>query len=78
MNLFPGGKQSRLRDGWFINKQGERVTQPMIFPNDLPLDDDNYIFRDQPKGIQQVLRERKLWPSSGLRLKCNKNYCDPS
>ncbi|CAG8744627.1 13827_t:CDS:2 [Cetraspora pellucida] len=29
------------------------VTQPMIFPNDLPLDDDNYIFCNQPKDIQQ-------------------------
>ncbi|CAG8539920.1 7960_t:CDS:2 [Cetraspora pellucida] len=78
MNLFPSSKQSRLHDSWFINEQGKQVTQPMIFSNDLPLDNDNYIFCDQSKGIQQVLRKHKLWPSSGLKLKCNKNYCDPS
>lgn len=78
MNLYPGGKQSRLRDGWFINEQGEQITQPMIFPEDLPPDNSNYIFRGQQKGIQQVLRERNLWPTSGLKLKCGNNYYDPS
>ncbi|CAG8712410.1 10780_t:CDS:2, partial [Dentiscutata heterogama] len=48
MNLSPSGKQSRLCDGWFINEQ------------DLPPDDPNYIFHDEPKGIRQVLREHNL------------------
>ncbi|CAG8505801.1 17276_t:CDS:2 [Dentiscutata heterogama] len=45
---------SRLHDSWFINEQGEQITQPMIFPEDLSPDDSNYIFHSQPKGIQQV------------------------
>ncbi|CAG8737515.1 18028_t:CDS:2, partial [Racocetra fulgida] len=48
----------------------------MIFPEDLPLDDPNYVFRNQPKGIRQVLLERNLWPTSGLKLKCENNYYD--
>jgi hypothetical protein len=31
MNLRPGGKQARLRNGWFI-RDGIKVHQPMIFP----------------------------------------------
>ncbi|CAG8712157.1 6599_t:CDS:2, partial [Dentiscutata heterogama] len=69
---------SRLGDGWFINAQGERVTQSMIFSKDLPPDDPNYIFCDEPKGIRKILRECNLWPTDGLRLKCGNNYYEPS
>ncbi|CAG8469979.1 6700_t:CDS:2 [Scutellospora calospora] len=46
MNLYPNGKQLRLCDGWFINTQGEQITQSMIFPKDLSPNDSNYIFCD--------------------------------
>ncbi|CAG8537373.1 12774_t:CDS:2 [Ambispora leptoticha] len=75
---FPQEARSRLRDSWFINAQNERVTQPMIFLKNLPPDYDNYIFHDQPKGIRQVLLERNLWPTNGLRLKYENSYYDPS
>ncbi|CAG8807994.1 25404_t:CDS:2, partial [Gigaspora margarita] len=37
---------------------------------------DDWFINEQ--GIQQVLREHKLWPFSGRRLKCKNNYYDPS
>jgi hypothetical protein len=60
MNLNPGGKQSRMRDGYIHNQQRP---QSMIFPDDHP----NRKFAGQPKGIKQVLVERGLWPQSGQR-----------
>ncbi|CAG8712169.1 930_t:CDS:2 [Cetraspora pellucida] len=46
--------------------------------DDLSSNDFNYIFRNQLKGIQQVLYEYNLWPTSGLKLKCENNYYDSS
>jgi hypothetical protein len=66
MNLRPGGKQARMRDGWFMWND-EKVAQSMIFPPDHP------DFADQPKGMKQVLSERGLW-DNGLRMQCKK--CD--
>jgi hypothetical protein len=43
-NVNPGGKQARMRDGWFI-KDGQKTAQQMIFPQDDPH------FPDQPKGM---------------------------
>ena len=62
MNLHPGGKQARMRDGWFL-QNGQRVAQPMVFPTD------HREFPDQPKGMKQVLQERNLWVD-GLLMKC--------
>ena len=31
MNLNPGGAQSKMRDGWYVNSLGERVVQNMCF-----------------------------------------------
>ena len=62
MNLNPGGKQARMRDGWFT-RNGQKVLQPMIFPVD------HVSFPDQPKGMKQVLQERDLW-IDGLKMKC--------
>lgn len=62
MNLNPGGKQARMRDGWFT-QNGQKVIQPMIFPANHPESP------DQPKGIKQVLWERGLW-TNRLKLKC--------
>jgi len=67
MNVGPGGKQARMRNGWFI-RDGQKISQPMIFPPDHPTDN-----ADQPKGIKHVLTERGI-VHPGLRGKCKK--CD--
>jgi hypothetical protein len=48
MNVKPGGKQARMRDGWFI-RDGETITQSLIFSSDHPE------FLNEPKGIKAVL-----------------------
>ena len=67
MNLRPGGKQARLRDGWFM-RGGERVNQSMVFPPDHPE------FPDMPKGMRQVLKECGLW-KQWLLMEC-KDGCE--
>ena len=62
MNLRPGGKQARMRDGWFM-QDGQKAIQPMTFAADHPE------FPNQPKGVKQVLQERNLW-ADGLLMKC--------
>ena len=59
MNLNPGGKQPKLREGWF-ETDGVRVVQSMVMPSD-----------EKPKGIKMVLQERGLW-NDGLRLESAK------
>jgi hypothetical protein len=68
MNVNPGGKQARMRDGWFICN-GEKVIQPMIYPPDHPT------FPNEPKGIKAILTECGLWQPS-LRGKCKKCTSD--
>lgn len=63
MNLGPGGTQPKMRDGWYIDENGEKHIQSMIFP-------DNHQLEGQPKGLKQVLKERNLWPTKGTRLMC--------
>ena len=74
MNLYPGGKQSILREG-FHNKG---LPQPMSFP----LNYYNPQLAGKPKGIKRVLKERGLWPDRGLVLECpttlNRPGCDPN
>jgi len=62
INLRPGGKQARMKDGWFMQND-RKIVQPMIFPADHPE------FPDQPKGMKQVLQERGVW-IDGLLMKC--------
>jgi hypothetical protein len=62
MNMWPGGKQAHLRDGWFI-KDGHRHTQPMNFPASHPE------FLNMLKGIRQVLVEIGLFVE-GTRMQC--------
>ena len=58
MNLSNGGINQRLmRDGWFLDTNGNRVEQKMV------LDDGR-----TSKGVRQVLQERNLWNAS-LSLK---------
>ena len=48
--LVPGGKQAIMKDGFFLNAQGERVCQPMVFTEGS--------FKGQAKGLRQVCIER--------------------
>ncbi|THH32729.1 hypothetical protein EUX98_g1481 [Antrodiella citrinella] len=66
MNMRPGGQQARMRDGWY-ERDGRRITQPMVFP------DDHAEHPGAAKGMKQVLLERGLW-TRGLLMKCKK--CD--
>ena len=63
MNLSPRGAQPKMRDGWYIDGNGEKCVQSMIFPN-------NYKLKGKLKGIKQVLKERNLWPDKGVHLLC--------
>ena len=64
MNLSSGGAQPKMRDGWYIDKNGEKCIQSMVFP-------DNHKLRGKPKGIKQVLIEHNLWPKKSIRLMCD-------
>ena len=70
MNVNPGGKQARLRDGWFVPnlESGTKVSQSMVYHTDHPS------FPDQPKGIRHVLLEHGF-NVQDLRGKCKR--CDP-
>ena len=78
MNLNPGGAKPKMWDSWFIHN-GQRVSQPMVFPQ-------NHLKHPgEPKGMKQVLGERGLW-HNGLLLICknkkNQDHeldgkCDP-
>ncbi|KAH9117572.1 hypothetical protein LEN26_012591 [Aphanomyces euteiches] len=62
MNLNPGGKQDKMRDGWYgLN----RTLQKMVFPEDHHVID----LRGKAKGIKAVLVERGAWKPS-MRLTC--------
>jgi len=63
MNLGPGRTQPRIRDGWYIDENGEKHVQSMIFP-------DNHKLKSQPKGIKQILKERNLWLTKNIYLIC--------
>lgn len=67
MNVKPGGKQARMREGWF-EVNGCRIPQPMIYPSDHPK------HPNEPKGIKAVLMERGLYQTK-LRGKCE-SKCD--
>ncbi|KAF4692027.1 hypothetical protein FOZ60_014352 [Perkinsus olseni] len=51
MNVKPGGKQPRMRPGWY-ERDGQRVVQDMVFPADHPR------YAGLPKGLRQVVIER--------------------
>ncbi|EJF60164.1 hypothetical protein DICSQDRAFT_63456, partial [Dichomitus squalens LYAD-421 SS1] len=68
MNLNPGGAQPHMRDGWYL-RDGEKVTQQMIFPSDHPERP------NQPKGMKAILTERGLWRPR-LLMKCKGKHCD--
>jgi hypothetical protein len=61
-----GGKQSKLRDGWYTSADGTRIVQPMVFPSDHE-DEEK---RGKAKGMEVVLTERGLW-RDGLLKTCS-------
>ncbi|PKC66398.1 hypothetical protein RhiirA1_512186 [Rhizophagus irregularis] len=64
INLNPGGAQPKMHDGWYINKNGEKQTQLIVFPG-------NHKLKGKPKDIiKQVLTERNLWSEKSIRLMC--------
>lgn len=54
MNFNPGGKQARMRPGWYI-QDSYKFVQSMLFPMD------HLKYPDEPKGMKQVLVERGLF-----------------
>ncbi len=63
MNMNLRRKQPKMRDGWYINENNEKIVQLMIFP-------DNHPLKGQPKGIKQVLKKYNLWPLKDIHLIC--------
>ncbi|KAJ3747056.1 hypothetical protein DFH05DRAFT_1377744, partial [Lentinula detonsa] len=62
MNLNPGGKQARMRNGWFTH-DGQIITQSMIFPPD------HHEFSDMPKGMKHF-----FWGAVKKYLRDNCDY----
>jgi len=68
MNLNPGGKQAKMRNGWFT-QDGQHVEQSMVFSPD---------HEDHPgmaKGMLAVLKECGL-SCVGLKKKCDTACAD--
>lgn len=65
MNKSWRGKQLSIRDGYFISRDGMKVIQKITFEHD---EDRPKKMWDQPKGLQVILEERRLWPKEGLYL----------
>jgi hypothetical protein len=79
MNLSPGGKQAKLREG-FDHIRG--LPQAMVFSDTHP----SLQLRGKSKGLEVILRERGLWPHNGFRkdgfkflMECPayRNGCNP-
>lgn len=55
LNLKDGGKNARpMRDGWFVDENGQRMVQSMHTSN------------GTLKGLKTILTERGLWPAESL------------
>jgi len=68
MNVNPGRKQARMRNGWFM-QDGVKISQNMLFPPDHP------DHANEPKGIKVILMEHGLYQSH-LCGKCP-SCCEP-
>ena len=70
MNLGSERVQLKMHDSWYINENGEKCIQSMIFS-------DNYQLKEQLKGIKQVFKECNLWLTKEIRLiyeQCSEKY----
>lgn len=56
LNVNPGGKQPKMKDGWYHNEDGHKVMQRMQFQD------------GSPKGMRQILEERG-YITQGMREK---------
>ncbi|KAJ7607101.1 hypothetical protein DFH06DRAFT_1275273 [Mycena polygramma] len=62
MNTKPGGKQAIMRDGWYFDRNGRKIIQPMVFPRN------HREFPNQPKGIKiRYLREHSDYTFDTLK-----------
>jgi hypothetical protein len=64
----------RMRDGWYEVKDADgsvrKITQPLYFPDNHPQ------FPGWFKGMEQIIRERSLWPASNkLNAECKGFKC---
>ena len=50
MNVSPGGKQPKMRPGWYYTKGGLRIKQHMVFQDGVNV--------GKPKGLKAVCGER--------------------
>ena len=51
--------------------------QDLYYPEDLPENHPDYEKRSWLKGMEQIIRERGLWPASGLYAQCEGFKCPP-
>ncbi|CAG8645860.1 30914_t:CDS:2, partial [Racocetra persica] len=65
MNLSPGGKQAKMRSTTY----GNNIRQDMCFSMDYKIPE----LRKEPKGLREILKERKLWHDE-MKLKCKGGY----
>jgi hypothetical protein len=65
MNVNPGGQQRHMHATIIPNDNPHPALQgkpqTMVFDANLPPNHPYYQFRGQPKGMQQILKERGLW-----------------
>lgn len=73
INKGTGGQQRFLRNGWYIDSEGNTIQQQMSYlKSGVTLDQAPTQIQ---KGIQLVLEKKALWPSGGLKLNCEKLKC---
>jgi hypothetical protein len=67
-------------DGWTHHKGGPRMRSTMLpsgEPQDLYFPDDHPTYPGWFKGMEQIIRERGLWPAGGLLAQCEGFKCEP-
>lgn len=65
MSKGRGGKQPHMRNGYFLDSDGNHIIQAITIAQDEEIPKKMW---GQPKGLQIVLQERGLWSESGLYL----------
>jgi hypothetical protein len=62
INLYPGGKQPLMREG-FDHPPGRNLPHSMVISQN----HNDFRLRGKAKGAEIILRERRLWPLGGRR-----------